>query len=193
MSLDLEGIAASVGSACTTGSTEVSHVLTAMGYPEEEARGALRLSLGPDDDRRGDRRGLRGRAAGHRLDAAGRRGGRRAIRWGRSFRRMSRILVAMSGGVDSSVAAALLHEQGHDVVGVWMRLHDVADTYSEFKKSCCSLDAADDARRVAAQLDIPFYVMNLEREFDAGVLAAVPRRLPGRARRRARASTATRT
>jgi cysteine desulfurase len=46
MSLDLEGIAASVGSACTTGSTEVSHVLTAMGYPDEEARGALRLTLG---------------------------------------------------------------------------------------------------------------------------------------------------
>lgn len=46
MSLDLEGIACSVGSACTTGSTDVSHVLTAMGYPEEEARGALRLSLG---------------------------------------------------------------------------------------------------------------------------------------------------
>ena len=65
MSLDLEGIACSVGSACTTGSTEVSHVLTAMGYPDEEARGALRLSLGrtTTDDEIDDRRARSSRAS----------------------------------------------------------------------------------------------------------------------------------
>jgi tRNA-specific 2-thiouridylase len=83
---------------------------------------------------------------------------------------VTRVLVAMSGGVDSSVAAALVKAAGDEAIGVWMRLHDVADSYSEFKRSCCSLDAAEDARRVAAQLDIPFYIFNLEREFDDGVL-----------------------
>lgn len=81
-----------------------------------------------------------------------------------------RVLVAMSGGVDSSVAAALLQEQGYDVVGAWMRMHDVADFASPHKKSCCSLDAAEDARCVAGQLGIPFTILNMEREYADRVL-----------------------
>jgi len=81
-----------------------------------------------------------------------------------------RVLVALSGGVDSSVAAALLVEAGHQVVGVWMRLHDAADRVDSGRKSCCTLDAADDARRVADQLKIPFHIQNLEREFADAVL-----------------------
>jgi len=82
-----------------------------------------------------------------------------------------RIAVAMSGGVDSSVAAALLQAQGHDVVGVtlqqWPR--DDSDELSRHG-GCCSLSAVEDARRVAALLDIPYYCWNLEREFGERVI-----------------------
>src|SRR5215470_13067670 len=80
-----------------------------------------------------------------------------------------RIVVAMSGGVDSSVAAALLVEQGHDVIGVSMQLYDQTEGQSSFG-SCCSLDDLHDARRVAAALEIPHYILNFERQFDEQVV-----------------------
>src|SRR6202165_280495 len=81
-----------------------------------------------------------------------------------------RIVVAMSGGVDSSVAAALLADQGHDVIGVSMQLYDQSEGQTSFG-SCCSLDDLHDARRVAAVLDIPHYIMNFERQFDEQVVS----------------------
>jgi tRNA-specific 2-thiouridylase len=82
-----------------------------------------------------------------------------------------RIAVAMSGGVDSSVAAALLQAQGHDVVGItlqqWPR---GADEAGKQNAGCCSLNAVEDARRVASLLDIPYYCWNLEKEFGERVI-----------------------
>ena len=81
-----------------------------------------------------------------------------------------RIVVAMSGGVDSSVAAALLSEQGHDVIGLSMQLYDQREGESGYG-SCCSLDDLHDAGRVARGLNIPHYIMNFEREFARTVVA----------------------
>jgi len=84
-----------------------------------------------------------------------------------------RIVVAMSGGVDSSVAAALLAEQGHEVIGVSMQLYDVSGQTDGNRTfgSCCTLDDLHDARRVAAAIDIPHYVLNFERQFDEQVIS----------------------
>src|SRR5688500_14656771 len=94
---------------------------------------------------------------------------------------MSRIVLAMSGGVDSSAAAYLLREEGHEVIGVFMRHGEEAqETCSvdspglvlpifspraDHKQGCCSASDAEDARRVADKLDIPFYALNLQAEF----------------------------
>ena len=72
----------------------------------------------------------------------------------------------MSGGVDSSVAAYLLKEQGYDVIGVTMQIwQDEEQAVQEENGGCCGLSAVDDARRVAAHLEIPYYVMNFKQEF----------------------------
>jgi tRNA-specific 2-thiouridylase len=81
-----------------------------------------------------------------------------------------RIVVAMSGGVDSSVAAALLAEQGHDVIGVSMQLYDQSEGQTSFG-SCCSIDDLHDARRVAAAINIPHYIVNFEKQFDEQVVS----------------------
>ena len=81
-----------------------------------------------------------------------------------------RIVVAMSGGVDSSVAAALLAEAGHEVIGLSMQLYDQRDGESGYG-SCCSLDDLHDAGRVARRLNIPHYIVNFEREFQRTVVA----------------------
>jgi len=87
-----------------------------------------------------------------------------------------RIAVAMSGGVDSSAAAAILQEQGHDLVGFTMQLWNqrrgisVDENGEPLPSRCCSLDDVYDARRVAEELGFPFYVLNLEKEFERDVV-----------------------
>ncbi len=82
-----------------------------------------------------------------------------------------KVVVGMSGGVDSSVAAYLLKQQGYDVVGVTMQIwQDESHEEIENKGGCCGLSAVDDARRVAAMLDIPYYVMNFKSEFKRDVI-----------------------
>ena len=82
-----------------------------------------------------------------------------------------KIAVAMSGGVDSSVAAALLKQQGHDVVGITLQQWPRDDEYQlRIHGGCCSLDSVEDARRVAALLHIPYYVWNYEEVFKQRVI-----------------------
>lgn len=81
------------------------------------------------------------------------------------------VVVGMSGGVDSSVAAYLLKKQGYDVIGVTMQIWQEEDACTlEHEGGCCGLSAVEDARRVANQLGIPYYVMNFRKEFQENVI-----------------------
>ena len=82
-----------------------------------------------------------------------------------------KVVVGMSGGVDSSVAAYLLKKQGYDVIGVTMQIWQDEDEFTQEKNGgCCGLSAVDDARRVADRLEIPYYVMNFKQEFKKNVM-----------------------
>ena len=85
-----------------------------------------------------------------------------------------RVVVAMSGGVDSSVAAALLAAEGHEVIGLSMQLYDQAARDDQGQRrfgTCCTIDDLHDARRVAARLGIPHYIVNFERQFEETVVS----------------------
>ena len=82
-----------------------------------------------------------------------------------------KVVVGLSGGVDSSVAAYLLKKQGYEVIGVTMQIwQEEEPEFQEENGGCCGLSAVDDARRVAAKLEIPYYVMNFRKEFKENVI-----------------------
>lgn len=83
---------------------------------------------------------------------------------------MKKALIAMSGGVDSSVAAFFMKEQGFDCIGVTMKLYDNEDIGVDAEKTCCSLDDIDDARNVAYKLGMQYYVFNFKDEFEEKVI-----------------------
>ena len=81
---------------------------------------------------------------------------------------MATVVVAMSGGVDSSVAAAMLNDQGYDVIGVNLRVYSKANADAYFlNKQCCTLDSMLDAEMVCNRIGVPFYALNMDREFGA--------------------------
>ncbi len=149
--LDEAGVCASAAAACASGAMEPSHVLAAMGVPSDRARGALRLTLG-----RTTTAADVARATDVIVDAV--------IPPAERASRV-KVLVALSGGVDSSVAAAELIDAGHHVVGVTMRLWG-----GDSDTGCCSVADVDDARRVAQQLGIDHLVFNFTDDFNAHVV-----------------------
>lgn len=82
-----------------------------------------------------------------------------------------KVLVAMSGGIDSSVAAMMLHEEGYEVIGITMKTWDYASSGSTKKETgCCSLDSINDARSIAVKHNFPHYILDIRREFEGEII-----------------------
>ena len=85
-------------------------------------------------------------------------------------KKMKKALVAMSGGVDSSVAAVFMKEKGYDVTGVTMKLYNNEDIHMSQEKTCCSSSDIEDARSIAQKLDFPYHVVNFKAQFKEKVM-----------------------
>jgi tRNA (5-methylaminomethyl-2-thiouridylate)-methyltransferase len=157
VALDLEGVCVATGAACTSGSLAPSAVLLALGLAPRAAAEALRFSLGP-----GTTEAEIDRVAALVPEVVAR------VR-GASAQKGQRVVVAMSGGVDSSTAAALLVEQGYEVVGATLKLYDASGTSAAVGRCCGPRDIAD-ARATAAALGFPHYVIDESEAFRAAVI-----------------------
>ena len=82
-----------------------------------------------------------------------------------------RVLVAMSGGIDSSICAMMLHEQGYEVVGITLKTWEYSSTCTTGKESgCCNIDSFNDARDLAVSMGFPYYIIDIKEEFEAKII-----------------------
>src|SRR5699024_7676141 len=152
--LDLAGASASSGSACTAGSVGPSHVLKAMfSFRSERPNNSIRCSFGTAN------------TTGNVTDAAIKTA-EIANRLRKEEKRIDkhenkRIVVGMSGGVDSSVTALLLKQQGYEVVGVFMKNWDDTDEFGV----CTATKDYEDVMKVCHQIGIPYYTVNFEEQY----------------------------
>jgi len=165
--LDLEGISVSTGAACTSGSLAPSEVLLALGLSPAEAGRAIRFGIGA-----GNTADEIDRVAAM-LEAVVRRIRETSTSTRTSTRTRTgtaRVVVAMSGGVDSSAAAALLVERGYEVIGATLRLYDASGTDASIGGRCCGPRDIEDARATAAHLGIAHHVIDESAAFQASVI-----------------------